>query len=455
MASSLRTFRLPTRYHVWKWWVCGLLLLATMLNYMDRLTLNLLGVRIMNDLQFDVVGYGHIESGFAIAFALGAIMAGFAVDWFGVFWLYPLAVLGWSVAGFCTGYSWDFWSLLLCRFLLGLAESGNWPCALRTTQRLLPPEERTMGNSILQSGAALGAVVTPGIVLGLTTSTGTWQAPFFAIGAIGLTWVVVWFLSVRRRTLGATPPPASDANPLPQPDERPPLPRGLFVRRLAALVILVVTINATWHFFRAWLPLFLQKEHGYTETETAGFVTLYYVAADVGSLSAGLATLLIVRFGMPVHRGRTVVFLGYALLTALSVVAAVLPSGPLLVVLLLLIAFGALGVFPNYYSFSQELTTRHQGKLTGFLGCSCWMAMALLHEVVGNMVKAYGSYRFGVAVAGLLPLVGFVALIALWGKTPLPRIETERDDAYPPEPVLAEETGIVADRGALKIVGDK
>ncbi len=50
-----------------------------------------------------------------------------------------------------------------------------------------------MGNSILQSGAALGAVVTPGIVLGLTTSTGTWQLPFFAIGAIGLTWVVAGF----------------------------------------------------------------------------------------------------------------------------------------------------------------------------------------------------------------------------------------------------------------------
>src|SRR5713226_9160256 len=99
MSSSLRDIRLPPRYHLWKWWVCGLLLLATTINYMDRLTLNLLGVRLMNDLQFDVVGYGRIESGFAIAFALGAIVLGFAVDWFGAFWTYPLAVLAWSVAG--------------------------------------------------------------------------------------------------------------------------------------------------------------------------------------------------------------------------------------------------------------------------------------------------------------------------------------------------------------------
>src|SRR6266852_5028392 len=106
MSPFIRDFRLPARHHVWKWWVCGLLLLATMVNYMDRLTLNLLAVRMMDDLHFDVVGYGRVESGFAIAFALGAIFMGFAVDWFGGFWIYPLAVLGWSVAGYCTGYSW-------------------------------------------------------------------------------------------------------------------------------------------------------------------------------------------------------------------------------------------------------------------------------------------------------------------------------------------------------------
>jgi ACS family hexuronate transporter-like MFS transporter len=453
MSRSIRDFRLPASHQVWKWWVCGLLLLATMVNYMDRLTFNLLGPRMMDALHFDVQGYGRIESAFAVAFALGAIVLGFAVDRFGAFWIYPLAVLAWSAAGFCTGFAWDFWSLLACRFLLGLAESGNWPSALRTTQRLLPPEERTMGNGILQSGAALGALLTPGIVVVLVRWTGSWQAPFLVVGAFGLTWVGLWFVSVRSRTLGPKPPEegvgaASHAAWVIRPgDRQASLPWWLFARRFAALFITVITINIAWHFFRAWLPLFLQKQLGYSEEQTAGFLTLYYIAADAGSISAGFLTLLVLRSGLPVFRGRVIVFLGFALLTALSVVAAVLPGGILLLAVLLLVAFGCLGVFPNYYAFSQDLTTRHQGKLTGVLGCSCWMAMALLHEVVGGVVKAYDSYRFGVAVAGLMPLIGFAALVLLWGKTPQVPAEPQTADADIREPAEAE-TGITLNGAA-------
>jgi ACS family hexuronate transporter-like MFS transporter len=451
MSRSFRDIRIPRSHQTWKWWVCGLLLLATMLNYMDRLTFNLLGDRMMTALGFDELGYGQIESRFAIGFALGCIVLGFCVDLFGAFWIYPLAVLAWSAAGFFTGYSWDFWSLMACRFLLGFAEAGNWSSALRTTQRLLPPEERTMGNGILQSGAALGAILTPGIVVGLVKWSGSWQAPFLVVGSLGLGWVVLWFLSIRPRTLGPRSPEETVAQtPADAPImlgslARPTLPLGLFVRRFVALVIAVITINIAWHFFRAWLPLFLQRQLGYSEEQAAGFFTLYYIAADAGSIAAGFATLFIIRSGTPVFRGRMIVFLGFAVLTALSLLAAVLPGGPLLLGVLLVIGFGSLGVFPNYYAFSQDLTTRHQGKLTGVLGCSCWMAMALLHEVVGTVVKAYDSYRLGIGIAGLMPLVAFVALVVLWGKTPTAEKPEMLEDQSPVERARVPQTAIMAD----------
>jgi hypothetical protein len=195
-----------------------------------------------------------------------------------------------------------------------------------------------------------------------------------------------------------------------------PLPRRDFVRRFCVLVVLVVTINFTWHFFRAWLPLFLQEEHGFSESGMYGFNSAYYVAADLGSLTAGFASLGLARRGLSVHASRVRVFVACSLGTALSVAAAVVRQDWLLMALLLLIAFAALGLFPIYYSFSQELTTRHQGKVTGALGCITWMATYVFQAAVGEAVEAMRSYSLGVAVAGLAPLVGVAALVLFWGQ---------------------------------------
>jgi ACS family hexuronate transporter-like MFS transporter len=411
---------LPDRDPRWKWRVCGLLLLATMINYMDRLTLNYLGPRLMAYFDLDAEQYGRIESAFAVAFAFGALLMGWLADRVNICWLYPAAVLVWSGAGFLTGFAWGYASLLWCRFLLGLAESGNWPCALRTTQRILSPAQRTMGNGILQSGASVGAILAPPILLGLLSWTGSWRHPFWVIGAVGTLWVALWLLTVR---------PADLALP-----RRPDAGRGawglgrptaLQVRRFLALVVVVVMVNSSWHIFRVWLPLFLQKQRGYTEAQSLGFFSAYYTATDAGALCAGFATLWLGRRGWGVHASRMLVYLACAGLTSLSAVAALQPAGPLLLGLLLVIGFGALGVFPCYYSFTQELTTRHQGKLTGTFGFVCWMTMALVHEVVGSYIKRTGGYEEVLQLAGLAPLVGLVALLLLWGKTPAPVAQPE------------------------------
>src|SRR4051794_28356821 len=125
------------RSRAWIWSVCGLLLLATMLNYMDRQTLAQMAERICRELDLSDAQYGQLETGFGLAFATGGILTGLLADRVNVRWLYPAMVLGWSTVGFATAWATDFTSLLICRVLLGLFEAGQWPCALVTSQRLL------------------------------------------------------------------------------------------------------------------------------------------------------------------------------------------------------------------------------------------------------------------------------------------------------------------------------
>lgn len=415
MSLTLDAIPASSRSAAWKWGVCGLLFLATLINYMDRLTLNQTAKRVKDELHLTNEQYGQTEQAFGIAFAVGALLTGWVVDRWNVRWVFPVVVLAWSAAGILTGFAQSLAGLLAFRFLLGLFEAGNWPCALRTTQRVLAPHERTLGNSLLQSGAAVGAVLLPLAVQALLDGPGSWRVPFWVIGAAGTPWVLFWLLVVRTEDL-ALPPRAKAA------DTAPATREGSLLdvyrdRRFVVLVVIVVTINLTWHFFRVWLPLFLREDHGYSEDAVNYFTSAYYGATYAGTLTAGFATLYLARRGLAVHQTRVLVFLGCSLLTTLSVAVAILPAGPALLGLLLVIGFGALGLFPAYYSLSQDLTTRHQGMLTGTLGCTTWLVTATMHPLVGRWLDRTHDYSLVVALAGLFPLVGFATLVLLW-RTP-------------------------------------
>jgi ACS family hexuronate transporter-like MFS transporter len=81
---------------------------------------------------------------------------------------------------------------------------------------------------------------------------------------------------------------------------------------------------------------------------------------------------------------------------------------------LLIVGMGALGVFPCYYSWSQELTTRHQGKITGLTGVAAWALSPPAQKYFGRLVDRTGSFDLGLAIIGWTPLLGFVVLWLFW-----------------------------------------
>jgi ACS family hexuronate transporter-like MFS transporter len=419
-----------TRSPAWKWSVCGLLLLATMLNYMDRQTLSLAIPDIDRELHLTNEQYGDLELGFGVAFAVGGLVTGLLADLASVRWLYPAVLAGWSLAGIATAFAepigrWlsvdssgslppAFVGLFVCRVALGFFEAGQWPCALVTSQRLLSPADRPLGNSLLQSGAAVGAILTPQVMKFMVTDTpGSWRGPFQVIGVLGLSWIVPWLAFVRAGDLRR--PAAADAALVGHDrDGIEASERQSFWRRFALLVLTVILINLCFQFFRVWLPKCLREYHHYSRDQVNDFTSAYFMATGIGCFGTGLAAKGLVLCGWRVHRARMLAFAVSACLTATSALAADLPPGPLLLGLLLAIGFGALGVFPTYYSLTQELSTRHQGKLTGVLGFSTWICTAVAQKGVGRHIDQTHSYADSIFVAGMLPLVACVALLLFW-----------------------------------------
>jgi MFS transporter, ACS family, hexuronate transporter len=402
------------RSSTWKWWICGLLLLASAINYMDRQTLANAAHRITTEFKLSQEQYGNLELGFGWAFAAGSMFFGVLADRFPLRWLYPLVLFLWSMAGFATGWVSDYTTLLMCRTALGFFEAGHWPCAVKATQCLLTPKDRSMGNSVLQSGTSIGAIITPLVMrVLLTEELSSWRFAFQAVGITGLLWVVLWFVLIGKDDLAPAPPSARDASTL----RSEGFFQAIWTRRMLVIVIVIALINTAWQLIRSWLPKFMVEGRGYTESEMLYFNSLFYIFTDLGCIGAGFLTLWFYRRGASVITARKLAFLICSSLSALTLGAAWLPKSVLLLFLLLLIGAGALGVFPVYHAFTQDISAEHQGKVTGIGGVAAW-ALSPAQKYYGRLIDKTGSFDLGFAITGCMPLIACLVLWLFWKEPP-------------------------------------
>ncbi|MBA4064576.1 MAG: hypothetical protein C0501_12860 [Isosphaera sp.] len=419
----------------WRWWVCGVLMLATLLNYMDRQVLPQIGTELEGPYGLTDARYGEVAGNFALAFAVGSVFFGFVADRTGPRLLYPVVLVGWSAAGLATPLlanpgvtthferdgepgSGPFYWLLLCRTVLGFFEAGHWPCALLTARQILTAKDRPLGNGLLQSGASLGAVLVPVYVLVVRKLGGGWEVVFWTIGAAGLLWVPVWLALVRRGDLDHPPAPPADEDDFLPP--RPGFRWGPFVRVYLTLFVIILGISVSWQFIREWFPRYLKKSQGFSDDAADLIVPLYYISAELGCFAFGVLVRWLVAGGRTVHSARVTGYTVFALITAAAGLAPVVGGGWLGVGCIVLAGAGILGLHPCYYALAQELPGRHMAFLSGILAAAGWFVVGAVQKAMGRHIDAVskydpaGSYDVGFVLAGLAPLAGLVALLLLW-----------------------------------------
>lgn len=391
----------------WKWWVCALLLFASAINYMDRQTLANAASRITKHLALTQEQYGDLESGFGLAFAAGSLFFGMVADRYSVRIVYPIVLALWSAVGIATGLSRGYTDLLWCRTLLGFFEGGHWPCAVKTTRLLLEAKDRSMGNSVLQAGTSIGAIITPQVMRALLTDDlASWRLPFMVVGFIGILWVGFWLATVREKDLAVSPAREEGT--------APDLWRAIFSKRMLIIFAVIALINTAWQTMRAWLPKYLQEARGYSESATLNFTSAFYIATDIGVIAAGALTLWLVnKRKYTVTRSRVFAFGACAIVSGVAMLLPVLQRGPVLLGALLLMGAGALGVFPIYHAFTQDLSREHQGKVTGIASIAAW-GFSPVQAVFGRYIDRTHSFDLGLVIAGTLPLVAWFILLAFW-----------------------------------------
>ncbi len=212
-------------------------------SYVDRQALAVLAPTVTRELDIGEAAYGWLLSAFALAYLIGAPLAGRWIDCVGARRGLAMAVLVWSAVSAVSaahGLVAGFGSLLLLRVLLGLAESPSFPGAAQAIQRALPPADQARGFGILFTGSSFGAKLAPPLASYLAAR---FDFRFAFVGAVvGLAWVPLWWwVTARpavRAALDAVPAQQADLDPAAtEPDGPLPAPSarcGYCLRRLMA-----------------------------------------------------------------------------------------------------------------------------------------------------------------------------------------------------------------------------
>ncbi len=397
----------------WKWWVVVMMLLATVVNYMDRQTLGSLATFIKADFNLNEEGYGTLEAVFGYSYAVFLIIAGFMADRWNLRWLYPIALLVWSAAGFATGFVETLFQLQVCRAILGAGEAFNWPVAVGIIRRIIPRESQGFASGVFNSGMTFGAVLTPIAVLTMVGPHGEgWRRLFLIVGAAGSVWVVLWLLGTRgerAEEMSHRPEEETAAAPI--------IPfRQIFTLRTFWITLAVGTaVNMSWHFYRVWLPRHLVVDLKFTDQQLQYLLIAFYLTADLGSIAIGLLARRLVTPERSIERARKIVVLVAAAICLLATPVAFIPGRDVMVPLYCLVGAGIMGVFAMFYAFVQDITPGHTSKCLGLIGAFVWFINSRLHPLVGHYADthshAIGKFAPMILVAGVLPLLA--ALFAL------------------------------------------
>src|SRR5262245_47336875 len=396
-----------------KWRICGLLFLATTLNYLDRQTLSILAPILRQDMHLDNERLGWLFAVFYYAYTLSHFGIGPILDRSHLRWAFGIAVLAWSAVSMMTALAVGFASLIIFRLLLGVMESANWPAAIRIIARTMEPSERALGNGIFTSGTSVGALIAPGLILGISSALG-WRMAFVVVGALGVIWLVAWWSATRSEELEPV---------WREPQMSQTKRSGLQFRIFAEIVkspnffpVLIVSIlvNPCLYFSVNWLPTYFAQQRGVAPGRQLGWIlTLIYLGLDLGNLLCGTIILGLIRRGHAVRAARRIVFLLATVPLLFCASVPYLPSLNQAVSVLVGVNIG-LGIWiATYLTMAQEISSTNVSTTIGVLSGLGSLAGALAMWAVGRITQATASFTIPMAafavVAGLAAIAGCIA----------------------------------------------
>jgi sugar phosphate permease len=389
-----------------------MLVVAGVINYIDRATLAVANPLIRHDLGLSIADMGYLLSAFLWAYAFAQLPTGAMVDKLGPRLLLTAGLGLWSFAQLLGGMVQSFGQFFGARLLLGVGEAPQFPTCARVVRDWFNQRDRGLATGIFNCASSLGtAIAVP--LLTFLMLTFSWRTMFVVMGAAGLVMAAVWYLVYRNpHELALTPEENAYRTQGDPPGQRTKVTfrewKLLFRFRTTWGMIFGYfgCIYLTW-IYTAWLPGYLEIERHMSVKYTGWAAAIPFAWGVIGGVLGGYFADMLVRRGVEPLKSRrypaAIALLGTA---ACTVAAAYVESDALA------IAFISASLFLVYVTStcawalsSVAVPTNCTASIGAVQNFGGYLGGALAPTVTGLIVQTTGSFVPALVVGALIGVV--------------------------------------------------
>jgi ACS family hexuronate transporter-like MFS transporter len=410
-----------------RWWMIGLIMLGSVINYLTRSTLAVAAPTLLQELHIGAKEYSWIVGTFQ-----GAIMAqpicGYVLDVLGLRFGFALFAITWSLVNMAHSLAGSWQTLAWLRGALGFSEGSANPAGMKATAEWFPARERGLAGGVYNIGASVGSMLAPPLVAWAILAY-NWRAAFIITGALGLVWAVFWLvlyrspdkhpaLSNEEKDYIA----AGQEKHLQSDGSRPSLLRILAQRNFWGIALPRFLADPTWGTLSFWLPLYLSSVRHMDLKHIAMFAWMPFLAADFGCVFGGLVSIRLQKhLGLSLINARRGAFtLGAVLMLGVGFVGFV-ESPYAAIALLSLAGFAHQTLSVTVITMSSDLFRKNEvATVAGMAGTFGNAGLLIFSLLIGGLVATVGYTPFFICL-GLLDLLGAAVL---WTLVREPRAET-------------------------------
>lgn len=338
-------FEINEKISRYRWIICALLFAATTFNYLDRAVLSILMPRLREMFEWTNSDYANIIMVFQLTYGVGMLFAGRFIDWIGAKWGYTIALTLWTVASVSHAWGEEIGGFFLpafqivglalpasvvgfmfARFMLGIGEAGNFPAAIKVTAEWFPRKERSFATGLFNSGANIGAIVTP-LTVPLIVENWGWQWAFYIIGGISIIWVPFWLWLYEKPKVMLDKGKINqaefdyihsdnevEASELTVKEEKVSWLKLFTYKQTWSFTFGKFMTDGVWWFFLFWLPAYLKDQYQMADLQIMLPLGILYTMTMFGSIGGGWFPAYFIKRGMEPYKGRMTAMLTIALL---------------------------------------------------------------------------------------------------------------------------------------------